>query len=184
MGEISTIEIIQLRYNKFVGIMDEKVASGVNELKDMDITLQEDPSTDMSLLQKNIATAQGHMSAISRLVIGARKMEGILNLLMSEVCDIMVDKRNEALLKVDIQKLRPKVAQEAKLAEMLQPEICLLRKMKQQSGRLVTYLKVVEEERSFFRKTMTALAMQVGVLKGQVAIGEHRLRGDEGKQLI
>ena len=179
-----TLESVKVGREKWLSIRNKAVLEGVAEMKPMQLTLQDDPSNDMSKLQGNIAIVQGFLGSITRLLNNAHKLQAQLGILMNQAIWVREDRVDEVLLIEDIRKARPKAAQEAKINGLLKIEDSLIRSLKNEALRFKAYLEIVVENQTYVKKTLMALAMQVGVLKGQVSIGEHRTNFDEGRQRI
>ena len=176
---LGVLNSVQERLAKVIAKMTKQ---GVEEMQAISIVLQEDPSTDMSKLQKNISITQGFLGTVTRLLNDAHTVQGKLVVVFNRAVWHREDKMNELLLSDEIMKTRPKAAQEAKISTCLVAEGLLIRKLKEDTQRVKTYLEILGESQAFLKKTTTTLAMQVGVLKGQVSIGEHRTNLDEGRQ--
>lgn len=171
---------LELYYKKLLLVTKEVIEKGIKEVEDIEIKLQTDPSDDMSQLQENIAIVQGYLSITSRLLNEIKRLGLKFDILKTEAGWLIDDKREEIILQKEIRDTRPKAAQEAKIAGLLSPEINFCRRLQLQEKKMNTYIKVLEETEHYVSRSNRSLAMQVGVLKGQVWIGEHRIGGNEG----
>ena len=180
MERVEKLKNLEVHYVKLLQVSKDVIEKGIKEVEDIEIVLQTDPSDDMSLLQEKIAIVQGYLSITNRLLNEIKRLRLKFDILKTNAGWLIEDEREKLLLQEEISVIRPKVTQEAKIATLLHPEIVFCRRLLLQEKKMDTYVKVLEETEHYIARTNRSLAMQVGVLKGQVRIGEHRIGGNEG----
>lgn len=180
MENSEKLEKFEAYYVQYLQVTKEVIEKGIKEVEDVEVDLQKDPSDSMSQLQENISIVQGYLSITHRLFNEINRLKLKFDILKIDAGWLLSDGREKAILQKEIRDLRPKVVQEAKIASFLNSEIKFCRRLQLHEKKMDTYIEVLKETKSYIARTNRSLAMQVGVLKGQVLIGEHRVRGEEG----
>ena len=100
MERAEKLKKLELHYVKLLHVSKGVIENGIKEVEDLEITLQTDPSDDMSQLQKNISIVQGYLSIANRLLNEIKRLRLKFDILKTSAGWLIDDERESLLLQL------------------------------------------------------------------------------------
>ena len=162
---------LNIEVTRLIGQIDPMVKEGLFGVDKIELVLQDDPTSNTTQLQTNVATTQRHLSFVSSLIIKAMRSSSRLESCSKRAGWLLEQETNSALLDAEIKVAKPKAVQEAMIAEHTCSITTFCNELDLLSYKMTTYQKILTESQNYIRRTMTNLSMQVGILKVERSLG-------------